>query len=57
MIKKLLNLYNAVNGTHYNNPEEVTINTIDNVIYMTMKNDGVMRMVERMDVKNAYMYL
>lgn len=37
--KELLDLYNAVNGTNYKDSEEVTINTIDNVIYMTMKND------------------
>ena len=37
--KDLLSLYNAVNGTDYSNPEEIEINTIENFIYMGMKND------------------
>lgn len=36
---KLLELYNAMNGTDYKNPEELTITTLDNAIYMGMKND------------------
>lgn len=35
----LLDLYNALNNTNYDNPEELEINTIDDVIYMGMKND------------------
>ena len=35
----LLSLYNAVNGTHYTNAEDLTINTLRNAIYMGMKND------------------
>ena len=35
----ILSLYNAINGTAYSNPEEVTITTIDDVIYVKMKND------------------
>ena len=34
-----LKLYNAVNGTNYKNPEELEINTLDNAIYMGIKND------------------
>ncbi len=34
-----LSLYNAVNGTSYTNPDDITITTIENVIYMSMKND------------------
>ncbi len=34
-----LSLYNAVNGTNYTNADEIEINTIDNVLYMEMKND------------------
>ncbi len=34
-----LALYNAVNGTNYNNPEEVEITTMGDYIYMGMKND------------------
>ncbi len=37
--KDLLSLYNAINGTDYKNPEELEINTLENVIYMKMKND------------------
>jgi hypothetical protein len=34
-----LSLYNAVNGSDYDNPEEIRYNTIDDAIYMNMKND------------------
>jgi hypothetical protein len=34
-----LQLYNALNGTNYNDPDALKINTIENVIYMTMHND------------------
>ena len=34
-----LDLYNALNGTHYSDPDALEVNTIENVIYMTMKND------------------
>ena len=37
--KELLTLYNAVNGTHYDNPEDLEITTLENAIYMNMKND------------------
>lgn len=37
--KNLLSLYNAVNGTSYKNPEELEIVTLENAIYMGMKND------------------
>lgn len=37
--KELLSLYNAVNGTDYEDPEELEINTLENAIYMNMKND------------------
>ena len=30
--KDLLSLYNAVNGTDYQNPEELEINTLENAI-------------------------
>lgn len=36
---KLLQLYNAVNGTHYTNEEDLEITTLENAIYMNMKND------------------
>ena len=35
----LLELYNAVSGKHYTDPEILEINTLENAIYMTVKND------------------
>lgn len=35
----LLDLYNAVNGSDYDNPDELEIMTIEDVIYVHMKND------------------
>ena len=37
--KELLSLYNAVNGTSYTNTEELEIVTLENAIYMNMKNN------------------
>ena len=37
--ENLLSLYNAINGTSYENPEELEIVTLENAIYMGMKND------------------
>ena len=37
--KELLILYNAVNGTHYENENDLEITTLENAIYMNMKND------------------
>ena len=34
-----LSLYNAINGSSYTNPEEITITTIEDVVYLSMKND------------------
>lgn len=35
----LLQLYNAINDSHYSNPDDLVITTIDDVVYMGMKND------------------
>lgn len=35
----LLQLYNVINGTDYNNPEDIEVNTLEDVVYMGMKND------------------
>lgn len=35
----LLELYNGLNGTSYHNPEQLEIYTLENAIYMSMKND------------------
>ena len=37
--KELLELYNAVAKRNYSNPELLTINTLENAIYMSMNND------------------
>jgi len=37
--KELLTLYNAVTGKHYEDPELLSITTLENAIYMSMKND------------------
>ena len=37
--ENLLALYNALNGTHYNNPEDIEIITLDNALFLKMKND------------------
>ncbi|MDO4267278.1 MAG: hypothetical protein Q4C73_02300 [Eubacteriales bacterium] len=36
----LLDLYNAINGTEYHDPEQLEITTLEDVIYMGMKNDA-----------------
>lgn len=36
---ELLSLYNAVNGTEYTDVDSLEINTLQNAIYMKMKND------------------
>lgn len=37
--KHLLDLYNSVNETDYQNPDDLEINTLENVVYLSMKND------------------
>ena len=34
-----LSLYNAVNGSSYDNPDDIQFNTIDDAVYLGMKND------------------
>ena len=35
----LLSLYNAIRGSNYTNPDDLTVNTLENALYMGMKND------------------
>lgn len=35
----LLQLYNAINGTNYDNPDDIEVNTLEDAVYMGMKND------------------
>lgn len=37
--KRLLDLYNALNGTNYINEDDLTCNTLENAIFIKMKND------------------
>lgn len=37
--ENLLELYNAMSGRHYDNPELLEINTLENAIYMSIQND------------------
>ena len=37
--RALLQLYNALNGTDYQNPDDLIITTIDDVVFLGMKND------------------
>lgn len=36
---ELLKLYNAINGTSYDDPDLLQINTLENAVYMSMQND------------------
>lgn len=37
--ERLLSLFNAVNGTHYDDPGELMITTLEGALYLGMKND------------------
>lgn len=37
--KELLELYNAISGKNYDDPELLEVNTLENAIYMSMQND------------------
>ena len=37
--RELLSLYNALNNTTYTNPDDLKIITLENAIYMNVKND------------------
>lgn len=49
--ENLLQLYNAINNSHYSNPDDLVITTIDDVVYMGMKND-LSFMID--DIMNLY---
>ena len=59
----LLSLYNAVNGTDYKNPDDLQVNTLENVLYMSMKNDvsfmigWIMNLYEHQSTQNENMPL
>ena len=35
----VLSLYNAINGTHYDKTDDLEIITLENAVYMAIKND------------------
>ena len=45
-----LSLYNAINGSSYTDPEAININTIDDVMYLGMKNDVSFIISETMNI-------
>ena len=49
---ELLKLYNAINGTSYDDPDLLQVNTLENAIYMSMQND-----VSFMIIKIKYLEL
>ncbi len=59
----LLDLYNAINNTNYCNVEDLEVNTLENVIYISMKNDisfmigCTMNLFEHQSTKNQNMPL
>ncbi|MBQ7956146.1 MAG: hypothetical protein IJ282_10415, partial [Lachnospiraceae bacterium] len=59
----LLELYNALNGTDYKNPNELQTVTIENVLYMSMRNDvafviaGMLNLYEHQSTFNPNMPL
>ena len=46
--RAILELYNALNGTDYQNPDDLTVTTLENAVYMAMKNDVSFLLDERM---------
>ena len=57
----LLSLYNALNGSSYTDPDELEVNTLGNVLYLTRKNDisflisGMMNLYEHQSTFNPNM--
>ena len=59
----LLQLYNAINHTDYQNPDDLKVNTLEDVLYLSMKNDvsflvsGTMNLYEHQSTFNPNMPL
>ena len=45
-----LSLYNAINGSSYDNPDDIQFNTIDDAVYLGMKNDVSFIIVDEMNL-------
>ena len=48
---KFLELYNALNGTDYDNPDDLTVTTLENAIYMGMRNISYMTACRCMNIR------
>ena len=48
--RDLLDLYNAVNNSNYNNPDELEIVTMEDVIFLKMKNDLSFMVANRLNL-------
>lgn len=48
--KRLLKLYNAISGKNYTAPEDLEINTLENAVYLGMKNDLSFLIDERLSL-------
>ena len=61
--KELLGLYNALNNSSYDNPEELEITTLEKAVYMGMRNDvsfifyGELALYEHQSTRNPNMPL
>lgn len=61
--RDLLDLYNALNNTHYENPEALEVNTLEDAVYLSMKNDisfligGTLNLYEHQSTYNPNMPL
>ena len=59
----LLQLYNAINHTDYQNPDDLEVNTLEDVLYLSIKNDvsflvsGTMNLYEHQSTFNPNMPL
>lgn len=45
-----LSLYNAINNSNYENPEDLEFNTIEDAVYLGMKNDVSFIIVDEMNL-------
>ena len=61
--KDLLDLYNALNNTCYENPNDLEVNTLEDAVYLSMKNDisfligGTLNLYEHQSTYNPNMPL
>ena len=46
--RNILELYNAMNGTDHQDPDDLTVTTMENAVYLAMKNDVSFLLADRM---------